>query len=84
MSEPEESLSLQTKVNDYSVPNVNKHHLLHAAQSNHITIIINNIVYKNGRYALGLSEKQMTMLGISEDEQAFGKELIDTLNKHLK
>ena len=56
-------------------------HQLHLLQSNHASMLINNVILREGKYVLALSEKDLEALGITEEETNFVNEYIDALNK---
>ena len=44
-------------------------------------MLINNVILREGKYVLALSEKDLEALGITEEETNFVNEYIDALNK---
>ena len=56
-------------------------HQLHLLQSNHASMLINNVIVREGKYVLALSEQDLKDLGISVEETKFVNEYIDALNK---
>ena len=53
----------------------------HEVQSNHIILLLNHLVIKDGVYMLSLSSKDMDSLSIDESELALIEEYKQTLNK---
>lgn len=58
-------------------------HRLHLLQSNHASMLINNVILRESKYVLALSEQDLKALGISKEETIFVKEYIDALNKEI-
>lgn len=56
-------------------------HRLHLLQSNHASMLINNVFLREGKYVLALSEKDLDALEITVEETKFVNEYIDALNK---
>ena len=44
-------------------------------------MLINNVILRESKYVLALSEQDLKALGISKEETIFVKEYIDALNK---
>lgn len=58
-------------------------HQLHLLQSNHASMLINNVIMQENKYVLALSEKDMEALGITKEETEFVNDYIDALNKEI-
>ena len=55
-------------------------HRLHLLQSNHASMLINNVILRDDKYILSLSKQDIESLGITKEEMQFVNEYIDSLN----
>ena len=56
---------------------------IHKAQTNHVAILIHGIMFQDGVFVQTLKIKDMTDIGITDEEYEFAQEYLEALNKAL-
>ena len=64
-------------------PQLSKEQICNILQTSRIYMLINHVIFKDGRYIQSLTEKDMMMLGIKDEEYTFINEYVQKLN-HAK
>lgn len=54
--------------------------VLHLIQSDHYIMVINGVVFKDSTYVQTLTQKDMEVLGITEEERSFSISYLSVLN----
>lgn len=84
VQEPEESVEqtvgLPTTKTVAQIPVMSESEILHCIQSDHITMLVDGIVFQDSLFVQTLSAEDMTSLGITETEQNFSLLYLKTLN----
>lgn len=57
---------------------------LHKIQTDHITMLVNGVMFIDSVFVQTLTEKDMAVLKINEEEQAFSRRYVKELNDGLK
>lgn len=72
-----------TKASEQQSQRLNYNKALHYAQSNHITMIIKHVAFRDSIYVQTLTEEDYLNLDFSQEEINFGNYYVATLNSLL-
>ena len=82
-SEETASIVPMTKAGEQQPQRLNYYKALHYAQSNHITMIIKHVAFRDSVYVQTLTDEDYRTLDISQEEINFGNYYVATLNSLL-